>query len=441
TDYGRRMPVKVEVKLDLPEGYDNNGSFAVSVTDDRDLLPDSSMTIASYLLLSSELRGHIEDANYYLSNDPVAAESLDALMLTQGWRRYDIPSAARGIMEEPNGYIEGGKEFSGSVKEVLTDRAVRDGSVWMMAPKLEFMQEVKTDRFGNFRISGFEFPDSTRYVIHAHTYRNRRVELSLNPELPIIATHSTAARPRVTDPNFSNYVAKSDQKYMEEHGVRSYEIPAAVVTAQRREEEGRSIYSSEIMGRAAPQVVIDRYPIDIVNILKQMPYLRVIEQDFEIIVFVLPLGMHQIPALIVFDDDVWKLPLDMLAGIPIKRVEVLPAPTSYVFGVEGAGGAVLITPDWGGAQIRMPTLHMATVTPTGYKRAAEFYSPKYETDAQRNSSSPDLRTTVYWKPNVQVTDGAAHIEFYTADSNTTYSIVLEGITTDGVVIRKTGRIR
>ena len=132
--------------------------------------------------------------------------------------------------------------------------------------------------------------------------------------------------------------------------------------------------------------------------------------------------------------------LEDLVGIPIKRIEILLPPSSYIFGLSGNNGAILITSDWKMAS-QMQNQHMAKITPLGYKKAVEFYAPKYETDSQRNSSRPDLRTTIYWKPDVQVTDGISNIEFYTADAtNTTYSVVFEGITTDGVVVRQTGEI-
>jgi len=42
---------------------------------------------------------------------------------------------------------------------------------------------------------------------------------------------------------------------------------------------------------------------------------------------------------------------------------------------------------------------------------------------------------------VQITDGTAYIEFYTADAvDTSYSITIEGITADGNMVRKVGQI-
>ena len=71
----------------------------------------------------------------------------------------------------------------------------------------------------------------------------------------------------------------------------------------------------------------------------------------------------------------------------------------------------------------------------------EFYSPRYDTLEVKQSSIPDYRTTVFWKPDIVVPEsGEASFEFYAADSPTTYSVVLEGLTTDGKIIRQVEKI-
>ena len=449
SDYGKREPVKVEIKLDLPDGYQNCGSFAISVTDDRHILPDSSMTIASYLLLSSELKGHIEGANYYLNDHPVAAEALDALLLTQGWRRYDIPAVAKGTQIESEGYIEVGQEFLGTVKEILTGRPAQKASVWMMVPGTEYLQEVKTDKLGLFHITGFEFPDSTRYVLHAHDARNRRVDLLLDPELPPMTSAPIVAQSKKSAHPFSAFLDnRTGQKFEEEPSVRTYDINEITVTAKKVEAD-RSVYSSEISGRTIPQEIIDIDPINIVSILKQQHDILIYENPMTRVfsVFIKPLrrllppdDKKAVPALIVLNDVPMEegFMIDNLVSIPIKRIEILKPPASYIFGTKGDGGALLITTGIGEESAPKLTPHVRSVTPLGYKKASEFYAPKYE--AQFNNPKPDLRTTIYWKPDVQLSDGTASVEFYAADANTTYSVVLEGITQDGVIIRHAGQI-
>jgi len=67
----------------------------------------------------------------------------------------------------------------------------------------------------------------------------------------------------------------------------------------------------------------------------------------------------------------------------------------------------------------------------------EFYAPKYDTPESINLTNPDYRTTIYWKPDVIVNDdGKALFEFYTSDFPTTYSVVIEGLSNDGKIIRQ-----
>ena len=70
----------------------SRGFFSLSVTD-ADERPDTYDTgdIRSELLLSSDLKGFIEDADSYFSHtsDRVMTADIDLLMLVQGWRRYE----------------------------------------------------------------------------------------------------------------------------------------------------------------------------------------------------------------------------------------------------------------------------------------------------------------------------------------------------------------
>ena len=52
-----------------------------------------------------------------------------------------------------------------------------------------------------------------------------------------------------------------------------------------------------------------------------------------------------------------------------------------------------------------------------------------------------MRTTIYWKPDVLIDDkGNAKFDFYSADSKTSYRIILEGITSNGKIIYKEQKI-
>jgi hypothetical protein len=74
--------------------------------------------------------------------------------------------------------------------------------------------------------------------------------------------------------------------------------------------------------------------------------------------------------------------------------------------------------------------------------AKEFYSPVYSSDTARNSRIPDFRNTLYWQPMLHTDKtGNASIEFYSSDESADYSIVIEGIASDGRTGKATSALK
>jgi TonB-dependent SusC/RagA subfamily outer membrane receptor len=133
--------------------------------------------------------------------------------------------------------------------------------------------------------------------------------------------------------------------------------------------------------------------------------------------------------------------LNMISINDIGKIDVLKNVSNLaMYGSRGANGVIVIYTkrgEWHSAAI--PSFNIKQPIPLGYQLPVEFYSPKYDTQKSLNNSKPDLRTTVYWKPNV-VTDneGNAKLDFYTADDPATYSVIIEGVSDDGRLIHYCG---
>ena len=84
----------VELSLSVTDikGNPAEGVFSLSVTDADAVKADTMQpSLETYMLLASELKGHIENPNYYFKdNSARTAHHLDLLMMTQGWRRYEL---------------------------------------------------------------------------------------------------------------------------------------------------------------------------------------------------------------------------------------------------------------------------------------------------------------------------------------------------------------
>lgn len=132
----------------------------------RDIKPYSATSIVSGLLLQSELKGHIEDPDYYfIERDSIKDANLDLLMLTQGWERYDIQSSLKGDFTRPQIPLEIGGEISGIVKSRWRSKPLANAVVMLMSPKIDYAAQTLTDEKGNFVFDGFDWPEDTSFII------------------------------------------------------------------------------------------------------------------------------------------------------------------------------------------------------------------------------------------------------------------------------------
>ena len=95
-----RENVQLNLNVKDKDGNPVVGSFSASVVDESKLLVDESAenSLESYMLLSSELKGHIESPNFYFASvTDETRTDLDVLMLTQGFRRFDWKDLENGI--------------------------------------------------------------------------------------------------------------------------------------------------------------------------------------------------------------------------------------------------------------------------------------------------------------------------------------------------------
>lgn len=445
--YGRRQRVKAGIRVTDPEGNPLKGSFSVSVTDDKDLLPDTARNIYTELLLASDLKGYIESpAWYFQEGNAEAARALDALMLTQGWRRYDIPKLMQGGWQNPEYPLEMGSLISGRVKAYFSDRSSMKTPVYMFVPAKAYFQFTDTDESGRFEFTGFEFPDSTDYFIQAISKRgNNRVEMILDQDLP---TPKLSVIPGVGIPAISpsdrDFITKADQKWIMENGMRMIQMEAVSITASKQ----RKVFGKHSAYEGLADNVYDSAFLENWNIMQFEDLIPLIggmtfDYDNNLILF-----RGNVPLFVIDDipqpkDFEWDAFIDMS---DVDRVEFIKGPQGMVFGSQGANGVFLIyTRRGAGVPVKnIPAFNRKLVRPLGYQKPLEFYSPKYETALERDRENiSDLRTTLYWNANLQTDEnGEAAFEFYTADgAATTYSVVIEGVSDDGRVVRKVEKIR
>jgi hypothetical protein len=141
-----------------------------------------------------------------------------------------------------------------------------------------------------------------------------------------------------------------------------------------------------------------------------------------------PLAMKNFGNIVINDPENYGVneSLSPLTFLSSKQITDLSHP--------GYMGTILITTVDRKAGIN----DAVSIDPLGYQASRDFYSPVYETKEQQEAPTPDLRTTIYWNPDVQTdADGKAKISFYTSDIPASYTITIEGVTKDGALFHKT----
>ncbi len=138
-----------------------NTSFSLSVRDYATDRNGSDMNVATWLLLSSELKGYIRNAEYYLESDDEAhRKAADLLMLVQGWSRYDVKQMCGNKEFLKTHPIEDGLLIDGRLRKASKRNTV-DGVDVRVALYNSLGESLsattRTDKDGNY---AFRMPDS-----------------------------------------------------------------------------------------------------------------------------------------------------------------------------------------------------------------------------------------------------------------------------------------
>ena len=157
---------KISLSIKVTDEYNAplSGNFSLSVVDKHDAAIDTTSSIISTLLLTSELKGYIESPMSYLQKDDQASNvALDVLMMTQGWRRYNVPEILKGNLQKEQKYpVESNRQFSGKLTGVFS--ALKDGSISLIAVRDSVIGSLftKPEKDGRFAFKDVDYPDSTQ---------------------------------------------------------------------------------------------------------------------------------------------------------------------------------------------------------------------------------------------------------------------------------------
>lgn len=436
--YVVRDPVKVSMDIAAEAGQGLSGSFSVSVTDDVQNAQDSveQNNILSYILLTSDLKGYIEDPTFYFKQVNRGTDRLlDLLMMTQGWTRFDLPKAIRGTLPELPYYLEQGQAISGYVKNFWGKDALN--AKLMVFSTNGIIEAINADSSGYFMLDGIAFPDSTKFFVQALSKKGRRtVELSVDKEQflkPDIKFPYNVESIQEEDDFYKKFV----KDYYYDNGIKVYVLDEAIVV-RRQASKVYSIYDVGATYGLDSAKLAGMVDLDMRQVFESIPGVRVDEVEKTVSRLSRELVFLVNDVREEYDYVMTMRPADLLN---ISYVDGTQAGT--LIGDFASNGALVITTNPNFVRSDKQRMNVSILSFLGYQKKAEYYMPKYEVDSVRRALAKvsDERSTIYWNPNVRTdVSGKAEFSFYTSDSYGPYTITIEGVLDDGTICRKERKI-
>jgi TonB-dependent SusC/RagA subfamily outer membrane receptor len=444
TNYKKRDVVYAHITLKDSKGNPVQGNFSISVTDDNDVkINPDDQTIESYLLLQSDLKQPLSKPNSFFRTDNAKANAeLDVLMLTKKWSRYEIPQVLAGNYARGDTFaLEIGSTLSGSLMTYPAKKPIPDVDVTMLVQKRLTGDVKKTDKDGRFCFDGFEFPDSTTYFLQANKKSPFVTLLPDKDSFPEVKIDAPMNANVIPEKDIKSYLDKSKDKYYYENGMMVVNLKTIEIVSNA-EEKYKDLRRDRGALYITPSQTINEEKLSmaptILDALLMTPGVTMDESGTGVLI------RNKKPLVLVDEIEYTMEDMNSISPSEVKLIDILKDPgETAIYGSQGANGVICIYLKRGEEIVRNNSLDpwQAKVTPLGYSTGIEFVGPKYITESQRSSSIPDLRSTIYWKPNVTCNEnGEVDLTFYTADAPGTYTVTIEGVTPKGEIFSYRGKL-
>lgn len=368
--YAPREKVTANIQVADENGMPVAAHLSLSVCNDELLsfADDKQGNILSHLFLEQDVKGKIEEPEFYFTQAPKAKQGLDYVLMTSGWRRFTWEP----VVENQSPYINFKAEkaiVKATVLDNLSGKPVSDAIV-----KIGKMQ-MQTNEKGVFTAKHLDITQSPKLII----------------EMPGFAKY---------EETLSEY---SEQKtiYLQNNKVVHAVAENIGVRAFANDEMNVQLAAPAMMNfafeGAAAAPMVKHVPVGKNNTKKAKA-----PAEMPVAAKAIKNKNEELEAILIENDA------------PIAEEDLKP------FDREKAKFN----------QKRLEQVNQAQPV-VKYYRAREFDAPDYSI-AKGDGNRTDFRKTIYWNPNLAVDKtGKATVSFYTNDEIASFRFVAEGIGNNG----------
>jgi len=479
--------IALRVKVTDSSGHPVAGNFSLAVTDDAQVKADSlSENIVTRMLITSDLKGYVENPQFYFRDTDTARMALDNLLLTQGWVNYEPVDNKITYKAETEFTVQG-------VVNNIFRKPVKKTHIVLFSRSPAILFDTVTNNEGRFIFNRFPRVDTPVFVLKAVNRAGRSFNVNIDVDeykMPPFAA------PRV--PPIMPWYVNTDTTMMNQlknsRVMKQAAIPGGGRLLKEVQIKARKIIngSQNLNGPGNADVVIDEKELEEAGKKTFLDLFQERIKGFKVGYFRTPgwlsrpeysevykfessirnasesewYFIHDKPIILIVDgvdiEDVYPPPFNFAAFMAymkshsaedIKGIEVnfssrynshylrsgkwMEEPLAEPK-VRDFAFVEITTRGGGGALISYtPGLYLYKPLPISWPK--QFYKPKYT--VKDTLKQADLRSTIDWEPNISTDSaGNARLSFYAASAPSTYTVIAEGVDLNGNIGYKRRKI-
>ncbi len=429
---GKREEIHIGLQLNQGSTTDTmNGSLAIVPLNVRNTEKTSS--IYEYLLLGADVPGNIEAPDFYFTpkaqTDPAY---IDNLMLVSGWRKFSGYSPRPRSMSEYHGHL-----ITARIVDTWNNQPKAKVSCTLTTPSYPFgFYTALSDTNGivRFEVQNYTGPGSiTIKALSNMTTNPYKVEV-LSPFDDRLATDSFQQ-------TFTASVFDSTtltQRNLAMQTLNTYRHSELNVFTPPAQADSFAFY-----GKAEYSYELDKYT--------RFSTMEEILREYVTPIGVTAKGSGLTMSIYNERDRVFynEFMLVLLDGVPlsnpnmifnydpykVKKIDIVPR--RYLYGANQYFGIASFETFKGQFDATELDPSSVLVDYEGLQLKREFYTPVYTGSEKGDSRIPDLRTTLLWIPDIDLTGNETKkIKGFTSDLTGSYQVIFCGITASGVPVQQ-----
>lgn len=410
------------LKLTAKTGFSVRSNLSLSVSENPSGGNGYKSNILTHLLLTSDLKGKIENPSYYFTGKDEAVINLDLVMLTHGWRRFVWKDILVGNYPKLKYQPMMGLSIEGLVtNNTFTPESGTKVRLSALSSASDVF-ETRTDSKGRFVFANLDYEDTLRVKIEALKSSGENTGL-IRVEDFIASLNST-----FTNAEIRNTVYPKSK--IKENSARERLILREKNKAKNKE-QGNSI--AKLHGTADDVLQVGSDAQSYSTVFQYMKG-RVSSVDItgdRVFIRGISTNSSGTDPLFLLDGT----PIDAnaaatLSPTNIASIEILKGAEASIYGVRSANGVIAFYSRRGESIKR----GVFVFDMKGYHKVVEFYVPAYGASKYKPSDYAVPRT-LYWAPQVITNaQGVATVKFPNAFKNENTQLTIEGLTNDGEII-------